>query len=31
VIDREILAETYGVEIDLIDVPGQTGPIVQAR
>ncbi|MBT3199290.1 MAG: ABC transporter ATP-binding protein [Phycisphaerales bacterium] len=31
VIDREILAETYGVQIDLIDVPGQTVPIVQAR
>ena len=31
VIDREILAETYGVEIDLIQVPGPGGPIVQAR
>jgi len=31
VIDRDILAETYGVEIDLIEVPGSNGPIVQAR
>ena len=31
VIDREILAETYGVEIDLIQTPGRTIPIVQAR
>jgi len=31
VIDREILAETYGVEIDLIESPGRSRPIVQAR
>ncbi|MDP6045966.1 MAG: ABC transporter ATP-binding protein [Phycisphaerae bacterium] len=31
VIDREILAETYGVQIDLIESPGSTIPIVQAR
>ena len=31
VIDRKILAETYGVEIDLIDAPGHSSPIVQAK
>jgi len=31
VIDRDILAETYGVEIDLIAVPGSPVPMVQAR
>ena len=31
VIDRDILAETYGVQIDLIESPQSDRPIVQAR
>lgn len=31
VVDRETLGRTYGVEIDLIEVPGQSMPIIQAR
>jgi len=31
IIKRNILAETYGVQIDLIESPGQDTPIVQAR
>jgi len=30
VIDKDILAETYGVQIDLIEVPGRDVPVVQA-
>ncbi len=31
VIDRDILSETYGVQIDLIEVPGRSVPIIQAE
>ncbi len=31
VIRRDVLGETYGVEIDLVEVPGQDVPLVRAR